>query len=309
MIHLKLTKKALTQKFTYLFLLTLLPLTSLGQEFICDVSIDDKNLEGTSFEYVKQNLEDKLENYINEYRWTEVEFKQEERISCQINIILTSGDDDFNFSAETILTARRPIYNSLTETSTLIVGDQAWQFSYPQGKSLIHDDLEFENLTGFIDFYMYLFLGFDFDSFSELGGDTYFAKAQDVVDLAQNLQSPGWNRNGNNQRNRFVLISDLLNNNYQPLRKAIYSYHRLGLDTFIQSPDGAREAVLNTLTEIQAAKRRSTSNYLYDLFFDTKSREITSIFRDADSRIKLQAYNILRETDSGHLTEYEELQN
>ena len=282
---------------------------SLGQEFDCEVIIDDSNLEGTSFAYVKESLRTDLEDYINEYRWTELEFTEQEKITCQINIVLTSGTSDFQFSAETVLSARRPIYNTMTETTTMILGDQSWQFSYPEGRSLIHDELQFESLTGFIDFYMYLLLGYDFDSFSPLGGTTYFDKAQNVVDLAQNESTIGWTRNSNNQRNRFVLVSDLLSTNYEPLRNAFYTYHRLGLDTFTQNPAAARQQVLNALTEIQAAKRRSTSNFLYDLFFDTKSREITSVFIDADSRVQLQAYNILRETDQGHLLEYEQLQN
>ncbi|GAB5409683.1 MAG: DUF4835 family protein [Balneolaceae bacterium] len=280
-----------------------------AQEFNCDVIVDVKNLEGTSFDYVKASLEADIENYINEYRWTEIEFTEQERITCQISIVLTSGDQDFNFSAETILSARRPIYNTTTETTTLIVGDQAWQFSYPQGRSLIHDDLQFEGLTGFIDYYVYLLLGYDFDSFSPLGGTEYFEKSQNVLDLAQNEQTIGWTRNSNNQRNRFTLITDLLNTNYQPLRNAIYTYHRLGLDTFTQSPESSRQQVLAALKEIQAAKRRSTSNFLYDVFFDTKSREITNIFIDASSQVKVDAYNILRITDQGHLTEYDQLQN
>lgn len=282
---------------------------SLAQEFDCEVIIDDSNLEGTSFAYVKESLRTDLEDYINDYRWTELEFTEQERISCQVNIVLTSGTSDFQFSAETVISARRPIYNTMTETTTILLGDQSWQFFYPEGRSLIHDELQFESLTGFIDYYMYLLLGYDFDSFSPLGGTTYFDKAQNVVDLAQNESTIGWTRNSNNQRNRFVLISDLLSTNYEPLRNAFYTYHRLGLDTFTQNPVAARQQVLNALTEIQAAKRRSTSNFLYDLFFDTKSREITSVFIDADSRIQLQAYNILRETDQGHLLEYEQLQN
>lgn len=309
MILLRIKINVIFLKYKLLLALFLLPLASIAQEFVCDVVVDDKNLEGTAFGYVKTALEADIENYINEFRWTEIEFLEQERITCQINIVLTSGDQDFNFTAESILSARRPIYNTTTETTTLIVGDQAWQFSYPQGKNLIHDDLQFESVTSFIDYYMYLLLGYDFDSFSPLGGTPYFEKAQNVVDLAQNEQSIGWTRNSNNQRNRFVLISDLMNNNYQALRTAVYTYHRLGLDTFTSSPESARQEVLGALTDIRAAKRRSTSNFLYDIFFDTKSREITNIFIDADSGVKLEAYNVLREADQGHLTEYDQLQN
>ena len=57
---------------------------------------------------------------------------------------------------------------------------------------MVHDELTFEALTGFIDYYAYMMLGYDFDSFAELGGSDYFAKAQDVVDLAQSSNAIGW---------------------------------------------------------------------------------------------------------------------
>lgn len=296
-------------KIHYLLIFTLFPAMSWAQEFDCTVSVDDQRLEGTSFTYAAQSLKPELESYINDFRWTEVEFNEEERIQCQISITLTAADPSFNYTAEAVFSARRSIYNTMSETTSIIISDQTWSFSYPQGKSLIHDELEFESLTGFIDFYCYLLLGYDFDSFSDLGGDPYFNQAQNVVDLAQSTNAVGWSRNSNNLRNRFNLIADLNNPNYESLRTAFYLYHRFGLDTFTRNPVTAREQVIEALTMIQSTKRRSTNNYLFDIFFDTKSREITSIFRDASSTVKLEAYNILRETDQGHLTEYEVLQN
>lgn len=295
-------------KFNSLILLLLSVTSVAAQEFDCQITVNDDQLEGNSYEYVTGSLTTDLEAYINEYRWTETEVLEQERISCQISIILLAGDQDFNFSAETIIQSRRPIYNTLTETGLLILSDGAWSFNYPEGKSLIHDELEFEAMTGFIDYYMNLILGYDFDSYSELGGTEYFQKAQNVVDLAQNESSIGWTRNSNNGRNRFVLISDMLNNNYEAIRKANYEYHRLVLDTFVDNPTASRAKLLEILTYIQDAKRRATNNFLFDLFFDAKSKEIASILADAEPDLRFEAYQILRETDSAHLNDYEALQ-
>ncbi|MCR9132622.1 MAG: DUF4835 family protein [bacterium] len=291
-----------------MFLFLLLFSSVEAQEFDCQVTVNDDQLEGNSFDYVAGSLTTDLEAYINEYRWTELEVLEQERIQCQISIILLAGDQDFNFSAETIIQSRRPIYNTLTETGVLILSDGAWSFNYPEGKSLIHDELEFEAMTGFIDYYMNLILGYDFDSYSELGGTEYFQKAQNVVDLAQNESTIGWTRNSNNGRNRFVLISDLLNNNYETIRKANYEYHRLVLDTFTDNPRQSRGRLVEILTDIQDAKRRATNNFLFDLFFDAKSKEIASILADAEPELQIEAYQILRETDSAHLNDYEALQ-
>lgn len=297
------------KKLHYLLFLFFLPVSIQAQEFNCIVSVNDNQLEGNSFEYVRNSLKTDLEAYINEYRWTEIEVEEWERLQCQISIILLAGDQDFTFSAETIFQLRRPIYGTTSETTTIVISDGSWQFNYPEGRSLIHDDLEFEPLTGFIDYYMYLLLGFDFDTFSELGGTEWFVKSQNVVDLAQNSPTIGWTRNTNNGRNRFVLIADLLNNNYEVVRKSYYKYHRRILDNFVTRPDQTRSELVTILEEIRDAKRRSTNNYLFDLFFGTKSKEIASILEDAEDDLKFSAYNILRETDSANLSEYDVLQN
>lgn len=294
------------------FYLLLIPIFSgfiQAQEIECIVSINDDQLEGNSFEYVKNSLSTNLQAYINEYRWTEFEYQEQEKIKCQINIILLSGNQDFSFSAETIIQLRRPIFNTTSETTTMIISDGNWQFRYPEGKSLIHDDTEFEPLTGFIDYYIHLMLGLDFDTFSLLGGTEWFVKAQNMVDLAQNSSTIGWTRNTNNGRNRFVLISDLLNNNYESVRNAYYTYHRRILDGFLTNPNPSRKELVELLKSIRDAKQRSTNNYLFDLFFATKSKEIASILEDADSDLKFEAYNILKEVDSANLSEYEILQN
>lgn len=279
-----------------------------AQEFNCSVNINDEQLEGTSYDYVKQSLATELTAYINDFRWTETEVLEHERINCQISIVLTSASTDYIYSAEAVISARRPIYGTIQETSSIIVSDQAWQFSYPEGRSLVHDELTFEALTGFIDYYAYLMLGYDFDSFAELGGSDYFAKAQDVVDLAQSSNTIGWTRSSNNRRNRFTLVADMMNSSYNDLRLAYYKYHREALDSFTQNPDQARAAALAALELIQTTKRRSTSNFLFDLFFDSKSREIAAILTDAESQVRLAAYTILSETDQAHLSDYKNLQ-
>lgn len=279
-----------------------------AQEFNCEVRVNTDQLEGSSFEHLDE-LKPVLEEYINEYKWTNQNFEEEERIDCQIQIVINSGNSDYTFSAEVVFQIQRPIYNTTTKTTTLLLNDNAWQFSYPQGKSLIHDELQFEALTGFIDFYCFMMLGYDFDTFSNQGGEPYFVKAQNILNLAQTTSAAGWSRNTNNRRNRNTLVTDLLSSSYEPLRNAYYQYHRLGLDQFVTKPEEARAEILESLKTIQEARRRSTSNWLFDIFFDTKSREIAAVFDAAETNVRLDAYEVLRQTDSGHLSDYENLQN
>jgi hypothetical protein len=56
-------------------------------------------------------------------------------------------------------------------------------------------------------------------------------------------------------------------------------------------------------------KRVTGNNYLFDIFFSSKYTEIVALFRDADVETRLEAYNLLREVDPAHTSEYERLQN
>ena len=308
MIYTRTILKVIKQILFCGILFLMLPTQALAQEFECVVEINTDQLEGSSFEYLK-NLKPTLENYINDYQWTEEDFEELERINCQIQILMTSSTSDFTFSAEVVFQVERPIFNSTARTTTVLLSDNAWQFNYPEGKSLIHDELQFEAITGFIDYYCYMMLGYDFDTFSELGGEEYFVKAQNIVNLAQSTAVVGWTRSTNNRRNKNTLVTDLVSTNYQPLRSAYYRYHRLGLDQFVDQPKKARQEILTALKSIQEVKRRSTSNYLFDIFFDTKSREIAAIFDEAETAVRLEAYDVLQQTDQGLLSEYESLQN
>lgn len=284
------------------------PARLMGQEFNCDVTINDRQISGTSYDYVTE-LETELENYINGYRWTNDRYRDHERIQCSFQIVLTGVDDNFNYTAEIALTMRRPIYNTNQESLAILFSDNNWRFHYPQNKNLVHDELQFDDLTSFVDFYVYVMLGFDYDSFSELGGTRYYGEAQSVFEIGQNSGSQGWGRSIGAQRNRYGLISDITSPAYEDFRRAIYRYHRFGLDQFTMQPEEAREEVLQALELIQENKQLTNNNYLFDIFFSSKYMEIVAIFRDADAETRTRAYNLLRDVDPAHTTEYEKLQS
>lgn len=298
-----------------MFILAVICCLSIGrmnnlqaQELNCTVNINDRQISGSSYDYVSE-LKGEIEEYLNGRRWTDDRFEENERIQCNMQVVLTNVDSQFNYTAEVVISIRRPIYNTNQMSATLVISDSNWRFDYPQNKNLIYDELQFDELTSFLDFYAYIILGIDYDTFSELGGSTYFNRAQNIFELGQNAGTPGWGRSIGAQRNRFGLINDLTSSAYSDLRSAIYRYHRLGLDQFTLNPDLAREEMLEALSKIRDTKRMVSNNYLFDLFFGTKYTEITAIFRDAGQEKRNRAYNILRDTDPAHTSEYERLQN
>lgn len=279
-----------------------------AQEFACDVSVNNRQISGTAYDYVME-LEPEIERYLNENSWSNDQFQEQERIQCNIQILLTGVDSQFNYSAEVILSIRRPIYDSNRFSTVMVISDNNWRFSYSRSRSLIRDDLLFDELTSFLDFYAYVLLGLDYDTFSELGGTQFYNSALNIFELGQNSGAFGWGRSIGSQRNRYGLINDLTGNAYSDFRRALYRYHRLGLDRFTANPPEAREEVIEALGLIRDNKRTTTNNYLYDLFFGTKYTEIVAILLEADREVRNRALTLLQNVDPAHSSEYQRLQN
>lgn len=278
----------------------------MAQEINANITVDRSQISGTSLNFL-DDFSQQLEIYINEYDWIDADFQKQERIGVDMQITLLNIDDNFNIEAQMVIRSRRPIYNTTRETALFLFNDEDWNFNYTPNRSLVHDELQFDALTSFIDFYAYIILGFDFDSFSSLGGSPYYQEAQNIVSLAQTTSSAGWSRSSN-RRNRAQLVTDLLTTNYELYRKAIYQYHRHGLDAFLDDPAAGRQQVLEALQKIQEAKRNTSRDLLFDIFFNAKYREIVSIFEDAEPQVRLDAFNLLSQIDQSHLTEYRKLQ-
>lgn len=278
-----------------------------AQELNVSVRVDQSRISSSSISFI-DDFAGQVESYLNENDWVDATFENHERIDASIQITLLSVDDSYNFEASIVIRSQRPVYNSLQQTPLFLYNDENWVFNYTPNRALVYDRLQFDPLTTLLDYYALILLGFDFDSFSELGGTPYFVEAQNLVALAQTISSTGWSRSSSVRRNRAQLVSDLLNPNYQEFREASYVYHRLGLDRFLENPEEARQQVVEALKMIQTAKRNTTNNLLFNTFFNTKYREIVMVLEDAPAEVRLEAYNLLSQIDPLHLSEYNKLQ-
>ncbi len=277
------------------------------QELNVNVQIDRSQISGALLDYL-DNFDEEIETYLNGYDWTGDNFQPHEKIEADIQIFLTSVSDDYTFTANLIIRSSRPVYNTPRQTTLFLYNDDSWTFQYIPNRSLVHDELQFDAIATLLNFYAYIILGYDYDSFEALGGTPWFSEAQDQVAIAQTTAAPGWQRSGASPDNRAQLIADLTNPNYELLRKAFYRYHRHGLDLFIQSPQKARQNILEALQMIRQAKQQTVNNLLFDVFFNAKYLEIVYVFKDAPNEMRLQAFNILSEVDVSHLNAYRELQ-
>ncbi len=289
-----------------IILQTSISYTAFSQEFNCSVTVNRDQISGNAYEYVTE-LSERLSTYINETKWTDLRFEETERIQCSIQIIFTSATPDFDYSAQFVASIQRPIYQTMQRTTTLLVNDDTWSFNYPRGKSLIRDDLQYDAFTTLIDFYVMMFLGYDADTFSPLGGNRFYSGAKLLQELAETSGGIGWGRAIGAQRNRYGLISDLTNPAFDEFRQALYQYHRLALDFFIEDQSQAREQALEALKKIQTVSRQVANTYLFELFFSVKAQELAALFMEAPLDIRTEASILLREVNPGNSSIYDKL--
>ncbi len=295
------------KKIVYLSFLILLigGWNARAQELDCTVSLDMSQVNSSNVDYLN-NLKPAIESYINDYHWTSDKFQDYERIKFNIQVIINQVDNNYNVKATLVLQSQRPIYNTVSQTPILVLSDD-WNFSYRPNRSIVHDEFQYDDIASMLDYYSYLVLGFDYDSFSLMGGTPYFTKAQKVVDLAQGVGAGGGWSSSSGPRSRYTLITNLLNPNYAGIRKYNYIYHRKGLDMFTINAEKARENILQALNILYQTQQNTTENYPFDLIFNTKYKEYVSVFHDAKVDQRLEVYRLLTKMDTGHITEYDKL--
>ena len=275
-----------------------------AQELQCDVRVTSNKVQGSD-KTIYQNLQTSLYEFVNNTKFTEINFRQAEKIECSMLVDVTSREGNY-FSAEISLGLRRPVYKSNYSTPMFNYIDRRFYFEYTDGLPLdFNPNTYISNITSTIGFYVYLFLGLDFDSFSLNGGDPFFAIAETIANAApQEIDvENGWNSSG--RQNRYALISDITNPTYKPLRQFIYDYHRQGLDMMAENPQQGREAILNALGLLQGVYERNSMCYFLQLIVESKRDEIIQVFSQGEMKLRTEAANIMKTIDPSQSSRYD----
>ncbi len=267
-----------------------------AQELRTRVIINADQVETTE-RGIFQEMEVALTEFLNNQKWTPDLFEEEERINCNFIINISSIIGIGRYEASVQILSSRPIYNTDYETVLFNFADRDWAFEYVSSQPLLYNDNSFlNNLTSMLAFYAYIIIGLDYDSFEELGGDIYFQRAWQVVTNAQQTGFPGWEQ-FNSIRNRYWLAENLLNNTMEPIRRAYYQYHRLGLDQLAEKPDDARKNILESIQLVQKANNALPRSILTISFLDAKADELAQVFSEGNLGERRQAYNVLTDID------------
>jgi hypothetical protein len=282
-----------------------------AQELKCTVNLNSSKVQGTN-KQVFETLQKSLTDLMNNQKWTDMTFAQNEKIECTIGIIVNSYADNA-FACQMQVQARRPVWGSGYSTNILNFLDPAVNFTYLEFDALDVNSSSYDNnLVAIMAYYAYIIIGFDLDSFQKLGGTAAFNTAQQIVNLSQNRSSPdgdGWKAFDKNGK-RYELINNLLDSRFTKFREYFYDYHRLGLDNMTSNVANARAKIAEGLPVIKDIHKLQPQSQAITTFLESKRDEFVNIFaKQGTEKERESVYKILSDIEPTKSSVYEAIKN
>ena len=283
---------------TFLFLFTSL---LYSQELNCTVSVNTESLPVESRDLLS-GFGDAIESYMNQTRFTDDTWDYP-KINCALSLFVTSASDQTHYQAQIVVTSQRQIYKSKDNSLMLSINDNSWNFEYLKGQPLNNRQSIFDPITGLLNYYADIILGFDADSWDELGGTSFFTDASDIVNLGSTSNfKTGWERNSSSY-SRAGLVNDLLNEKYRPFREAIYGYY-YGIDIYSKNKaEGQAEIVKLVNTLVSLKNKIDLTGVFIKVFFDAKYGEIIEKLKGYPDKT---IFEKLGKIDPAHLAKYQQ---
>jgi hypothetical protein len=290
-----------------LLLILLFSLKLWSQELRCNVQVVSQQIQGSN-KQVFETLQNAIYEFMNNRVWTNHVYTMEERIECNLMFNITEQLSADDFKGTLTIQSRRPVFNTNYYTTTLNFVDNSIRFRYVEFSPLEFDlNTHQSNLTSILAFYAYYILGLDYDSFSHFGGSTYFSNAEKIVINAQSAAETGWKPMDDvAHKNRYWLVKDMLDTEYEEVRTFNYNFHRLGLDVMDEKVVEGRAEITNSLELLRTVYRSKPDPYMYPLrmVFDSKVDEIVNVYTESYPDERNRAYEILTEVDKPNANKY-----
>jgi len=247
-----------------------------------------------------------VSEYLNNNSWT-TSFTGD-RINCafQFNILTSNGGD---YTAQLFVTSSRPLYKSEQITTMARFLDANVEFTYYRGQQLLHGN-NFRALESVLDYYVYVIIGLDYDSYKLESGTMYFQQAQETSIIANSGGGNGWARDvtsmGTFSRDGF--ITDALDANNRVFRDLMFMYHYDGLDLLSTKPDDAKMGIGTAIDSLVTLKHDNSAagrSVFLRAFFEAKNSELCDLSRLFPDNLQIY-FQKLAYLDPSHETFYDE---
>lgn len=282
-----------------------------AQELKANLNINTSQVQGTN-KSVFEALERDLKQFINDTKWTDMTFRENEKIDCNFALIVNSYTDGL-MMCEMQISASRPVYGTSYTTTLFMFRDVNVNFHYQEFDRLELDRSSYDNnLTAIIAYYAYIIIGCDLDSYSLKGGTSMFTQAEQIVNTCQSKSDEnevaGWPAfERKTTRNRYALVNNLLDMKFEGLREYYYEYHRLALDNMAKNVDNARARIAEQMPMLRKLNRENPNAVLVVAFTDAKNDELINIFKKGTPDEKEKVYDSLTAINPTLTSRYDEI--
>lgn len=288
-----------------LLFIFLAPVVLFSQELDATVTINFEQLTA-AYKDKLDNFQSQIQDYLNSNKFSSDNWEGD-KIKCSFNVFFTAASNETQYTAQLVVVSQRPIEGSQYNSLMLNIFDNSWTFNYERGQSMYFNQSIFDPLTSMLDFYAYIIIGFDMDSYYPLGGSDLFSKALSISLLGSSSRYPkGW-MSESTTYNRRVLVDNLLDAKYQQFRQDIFDYSYNGID-LINSPDTREQATMNIIKLInnlyKIKDKIDSRSVLMKVFFDAKAGEIVEYLKDYPDK---SIFEKLKKIDPPHTAKYEEI--
>lgn len=283
---------------------------SISQIFNCEVQVIAPTLQNNpANEEIFSSLKNAMIEYINfGYNWTNDKFEQHEQIDVSFLLTLNSKSGN-DFSGKLQITSQRPVFNSDYKSLLMSYIDKNVTFKYIRNSPIQYfEGQHVDNLADILAYYIYMILGYDYDSFSMEGGTPYFNKADQILSICQSASEPGWKApDGDGSNNRFWLIQNALQPQFTSLRKTFYNYHISGLDQCYINRDTCIKEITSSLNDLLEIHKSRPSSLNMQLFFNAKYEELIKIYLPTSPSERNKIYNLVSQLDPSRIKAYNKL--
>lgn len=279
------------RKILSLLIFALLAASGAAQELNCRVEVNSDKITGTN-KSVFTTLQEAITSYMNDTKFTAAQYSPIEKIECTLFFTIKEYDGD-KMTGDIQVQATRPAYNASYTTNLINFRDSKVEFTYSEGEPLTFNETNMESqLTAILNFYAYLIIAIDTDSFAPRGGEAAWDRVKTIVQQAQSSGESGW-RAFDDNKNRAAVLGAYTDPSTQQLRDMVYKYHREGIDQMSVSPDKGRAAITESLETLKNIYNVAPMSVGLSMFRDSKLDELVNVYTKGSQEERDRVVEIL----------------
>lgn len=279
------------RKILSLLIFALLAASAAAQELNCRVEVNSDKITGTN-KSVFTTLQEAITSYMNDTKFTAAQYSPIEKIECTLFFTIKEYDGD-KMIGDIQVQATRPAYNASYTTNLINFRDSKVEFTYSEGEPLTFNETNMESqLTAILNFYAYMIIAIDTDSFAPRGGEAAWDRVKTIVQQAQSSGETGW-RTFDDNKNRAAVLGAYTDPSTQQLRDMVYKYHREGIDQMSVSPDKGRAAITESLETLKNIYNVAPMSVGLSMFRDSKLDELVNVYTKGSQEERDRVVEIL----------------